>query len=58
MIIKKMFKVLILSIFINLLASINVLANSDFNLWVEEFKIKAKNIPVILHNSLTNNLIK
>jgi len=43
MIIKKMFKVLILSIFINLLASINVLANSDFNLWVEEFKIKAKN---------------
>ena len=43
MIIKKMFKIIVLSIFINLLASFNVLANSDFNLWVKEFKIKAKN---------------
>ena len=38
-----MFKVLILSILINLLVSVNVLADSDFNLWIEEFKIKAKN---------------
>jgi len=43
MIIKKMFKIIILSIFINLLASINVLANNDFNLWLNEFKIKAIN---------------
>ena len=38
-----MFKVLILSILINLLVSVNVLADSDFDLWIEEFKIKAKN---------------
>jgi membrane-bound lytic murein transglycosylase B len=43
MIIKKMFKIIILSIFINLLASLNVLANNDFNLWLNEFKIKAIN---------------
>ena len=42
MIIKKMFKFLIFSIFVNLLAS-NVLANNDFNIWIEEFKIKAVN---------------
>jgi membrane-bound lytic murein transglycosylase B len=43
MIIKKMFKIIILSIFINLLASLNVFANNDFNLWIDEFKIKALN---------------
>ena len=43
MIIKKMFKIIILSIFINLLASLNVFANNDFNLWIDEFKIKAIN---------------
>ena len=43
MIIKKMFKIIILSIFINLFASLNVLANNDFNLWLNEFKIKAIN---------------
>ena len=43
MIIKKMFKIIILSFFINLLASLNVLANNDFNLWLNEFKIKAIN---------------
>jgi membrane-bound lytic murein transglycosylase B len=41
MIIKKMFKIIIFSIFINLLISINVHANSDFNLWIENFKSKA-----------------
>ena len=41
MIIKKMFKILIFSIFINLFVSINVFANSDFNLWVKDFKAKA-----------------
>jgi membrane-bound lytic murein transglycosylase B len=43
MIIKKMFKIIILSIFINSLASISVFANSDFNLWVKDFKTKAIN---------------
>ena len=43
MIIKKMFKIIIFSIFINLLASLNAFANNDFNLWVKEFKIKAIN---------------
>jgi membrane-bound lytic murein transglycosylase B len=41
MIIKKMFKIIIFSIFINLFASLNVLANSDFNTWLNEFKVKA-----------------
>ena len=41
MIIKKMFKIIVLSVFINLLTYLNVLANTDFNLWVEEFKVKA-----------------
>ena len=41
MIIKKMFKILIFSIFINIFVSINVFANSDFNLWVKDFKAKA-----------------
>jgi membrane-bound lytic murein transglycosylase B len=43
MIIKKMFKLLIFSIFINLFVSLNVFANSDFNKWVENFKIEAIN---------------
>jgi membrane-bound lytic murein transglycosylase B len=43
MVIKKMFKIIIFSILINLLGSINVLANSDFNVWIKDFKIKAIN---------------
>jgi membrane-bound lytic murein transglycosylase B len=43
MIIRKMFKIIIISIFINLFATINVLANNDFYNWVEDFKIKAIN---------------
>ena len=46
MIIKKMFKIIIFSIFINLLASLNALANNDFNLWVKEFKVKAINLGI------------
>ena len=41
MIIKKMFKILIFSILINLLTSFNALANEDFKLWIKNFKIKA-----------------
>ena len=41
MIIKKMFKIIILFIFINLLVTSNVFANNDFKLWVEKFKIEA-----------------
>ena len=41
MIIKKKLKIIIFSIFINLLLSLNAFANSDFNLWVKNFKIKA-----------------
>jgi membrane-bound lytic murein transglycosylase B len=41
MIIKKMFKILIFSIFINLFTSLNVLANNDFNIWLVSFKAKA-----------------
>ena len=43
MIIKKMFKIIIFSIFINLFVSSIALANADFNLWVKNFKIKAIN---------------
>jgi|TARA_B110000211_G_scaffold216676_1_gene259887 membrane-bound lytic murein transglycosylase B len=43
MIIKKMIRIIIFSFLINLLVSLNVLANSDFTLWKEEFKIKAIN---------------
>ena len=43
MIIKEMFKIIVLSILINLLTTLNVYSNSDFNLWVQEFKIKAIN---------------
>ena len=41
-----MFKIIVLSIFINLLASLNALANNDFNLWVKEFKVKAINLGI------------
>ena len=41
MIIKKIMKIIFLSIFINLLVSLNVFANTDFNQWIDEFKIKA-----------------
>jgi membrane-bound lytic murein transglycosylase B len=43
MIIKKMFKIIILSIFINLSVSLNVSANNNFNLWINEFKKTAIN---------------
>ena len=43
MIIKKMFKIIFFSIFINLLGTLNVLANNDFDVWVRDFKIKAIN---------------
>jgi membrane-bound lytic murein transglycosylase B len=43
MIIKKMFKIIVLSVFINLFATINVLANADFNNWVKKFKDRAIN---------------
>ena len=41
MIIKKMFKIIIFTFFINFFVSLSVYANSDFNLWVKDFKIKA-----------------
>ena len=43
MVIKKMFKIIIFFILINLLGSLNVFANSDFNSWIKDFKIKAIN---------------
>ena len=43
MIIKKMFKILIFSFFINLFLILNVFANNDFTKWLEDFKIKAIN---------------
>jgi membrane-bound lytic murein transglycosylase B len=43
MIIKKMFKIIALSIFVNLLASLNAMANNDFDTWVKKFKVKAIN---------------
>ena len=43
MIIKKMFRILFFSIYINVFLASNVLANNAFNLWIEEFKIKAVN---------------
>ena len=41
MIFKKMFRIIIFFIFINLLAPLNANANSEFNLWVKNFKIEA-----------------
>ncbi len=36
-----MFKIIILSIFINLLISVSSYANSDFEQWIKDFKVKA-----------------
>ena len=41
MIIKKMFKIIIFFILINLSVTLNVSANSDFSIWIKNFKIKA-----------------
>jgi len=46
MIIKKMFKILIFSFFLNLIISINAFANNEFNLWVKDFKIKALDLGI------------
>ena len=43
MINKKMFKIILSSIFLNILTTLSVFANADFNMWIEEFKIKAIN---------------
>ena len=43
MVIKKMFRTIIFFLFINLFVSLSALANSDFNLWIKDFKIKAIN---------------
>ena len=44
MIFRKMLKIIIFSLSINLFATINVLANNnDFNLWLIDFKIRAVN---------------
>ena len=41
MIIIKMYKILIFSFFLNLFATFNIYANSDFSLWLKDFKIRA-----------------
>ena len=41
MIIKKMFKIIIFFILINLVTASNLSANNDFNVWMKQFKIKA-----------------
>jgi membrane-bound lytic murein transglycosylase B len=48
MIIKKMFKIIIISIFINISVSFSLSANAndDFNLWVKNFKTKAINLGI------------
>ena len=38
-----MFKIILSSIFLNILTTLSVFANADFNMWIEEFKIKAIN---------------
>tara|TARA_X000001036_G_scaffold363204_1_gene346992 strand:- start:931 stop:1941 length:1011 start_codon:yes stop_codon:yes gene_type:complete len=43
MIIKKMHKIIIFSMFVNLFVTISVFANDNFYLWMEDFKIKAIN---------------
>ena len=43
MIFKKMLKIFIISFFLNLFVSVNLLANDDFKIWLEDFKIKAIN---------------
>ena len=41
MIIKKMFKIIIIIIFVNTVTFFNAHANNDFNLWIKGFKAKA-----------------
>ena len=41
MIFKKMFRIIIIFIFTNLFISLNAFANTDFNLWVKNFKVEA-----------------
>ena len=41
MIFKKMFRIIIVFIFTNLFISLNAFANTDFNLWVKNFKVEA-----------------
>ena len=43
MIFKKMLKIIIFSILINFLIFLNAYANTDFNLWLNDFKTKAVN---------------
>ena len=43
MIIKKMFRNIILFVFINVFIFSNAFANNDFNLWIADFKTKAIN---------------
>ena len=38
-----MLKIFIISFFLNLFVSVNLLANDDFKIWLEDFKIKAIN---------------
>ena len=51
MIIKKMFKFIIFSFFINLSIALSAWANEDFNSWVKDFKIKAINSGISKKNS-------
>jgi len=55
MIIKKMFKFIIIFLFINLFSSINAFANNEFNLWVKSFKVKAINSGI--SESLVNEIM-
>ena len=55
MIIKKMFRILFFIIFTNLLFPLNGFANNDFNIWVEDFKIKAINSGI--SKSLVNQIM-
>ena len=55
MIIKKMFRILFFIIFTNLLFPLNAFANNDFNIWVEDFKIKAINSGI--SKSLVNQIM-
>jgi len=55
MIIKKMFKFIIIFLFINLFSSINAFANNEFNLWIKSFKVKAINSGI--SESLVNEIM-
>ena len=58
MIIKKMFKILIFSIFINLFSTLNAFANNDFNMWLVSFKAKAidSGISTIVVNDILSDV--